>query len=159
MGCNAGPLASALEGEGVHGARIEGLSLWEERDGVPTLQLRARTAEFQPDTRKATLHDLELRFDLPEQGVSGGVLTAKRGHLDQTTRRLSLEENITLRDDKGRLLTASLATWFFDPRRLDVPGPAFARSAQGTARAGRATANLRGETLVLEGGVEAELLP
>lgn len=163
LGCSAGSHTAAPspseDGPGGTGARIEGLTLWEERDGTPSLRLTARAADFQPASRRATLHDLELRFDLPAQGVTGGVLTAKRGHLDQAQRLLSLEDSIALRDAQGRTLTAARARYLFDPRRLDIPGPALARSAQGTARAGRAAADFAAESLVLEGGVDAELIP
>jgi len=158
-GCGTPTSFAALEGAGGTGARLTGLTLHEEHDERPTLSLSARAAEFQPSSRTATLHDLELRFDLPEQGVRGGVLKAKRGVLEQGAKRLVLEEKLSLRDAQGRTLDADRAVYLFEPRRLDVPGAARASSPQGTARAGKAVADLAAESLVLEGGVHAELVP
>lgn len=157
--CGAERVAAPLESTGGSGARLQGLTLWEERDLQPSLELRARSANFQPRTQLAVLQDLELRFELPEQDLRGGVLTAARGRLDATTRLLSLEGGITLRDAQGRTLQSAAATYHLDSRRLEVPGQTLAKSARGTARAGRAVADLRGESLVLEGGVDAEVVP
>ena len=66
---------------------------------------------------------------------------------------------MTLRDADGRRVTSARAEYQLEARRLVLPEATLAEMPRGRARAGRAVVDLAAESLVLEGGVDAELQP
>jgi hypothetical protein len=144
---------------------LAGLRLLEERDGRLALDLRARSAEIQPDGKEGLFRDLEVRFDLADSDnrsnikLRGVKLTAAWGRMHEGGDRLEVGGRVRARDAEGRTVVAEAATYDHRARTLRIPGAAVATSARGKARGGKAFVELGPERLSMEGAVEVEVLP
>ena len=169
-GCDAPAARPLVDGQGRgQESKLTQLQVWEESDGTLILTLRADEATIEPTTKRARLVRPVVRFDAPGEGLRSAELRASVGHLDAPAtlvfsgpsrgQTLRLEGPVTLRDADGRRVTSARAEYQLEARRLVLPEATLAEIPRGRARAGRAVVDLAAESLVLEGGVDAELQP
>lgn len=141
------------------GALLTGLTLWEQVDGEPTLRLSARVARIELSPRAIDLEGLEAKLHSAPSGLERVSITAPRGRLPARSDTLELEGGVRATDLHGRVLESRAARYQSRTRTLELPAPTRVRGPRGVLQAGQARANLADESIVLEGGVEAEVTP
>ncbi|MCG8590594.1 MAG: LPS export ABC transporter periplasmic protein LptC, partial [Proteobacteria bacterium] len=136
---------------------VEGMTFVSTRDDRPEVVLRAREAQFQPDTDRATLQ--QVRALVTAEDESSFEVTCDRGELNLETNDFVAEGNVVGQTASGRQFRTERVEYDHARGLLHTNVPVVIEEATGTYEGGGFEYHVREDRFRLLGGARVIQAP